>query len=371
MSAPQLQPQSSSQKLVYLDVLRVIAILAVILNHVTSNRLYVADLNSMEWSWISFYGAFARWGVPAFVMVSGALFLNPHRLINYHKLFFKNTLRLVRAYVIWSGFYALFDLSIGQITTTSDFVVQWIKGPTHLWFLWMLVGLYILIPLLRMITLSDNATAYFIALTMVFTMIIPFLQIINDDIKPYLLSPTSQPIIAAGDAFWANYNGAFNYHFTLGYVSYFMLGHYLNIKEFSRKKRHWLYGLGFLSLLFTIGYTHWSSQLKGEMSIGGYVVLQINTCLIAVAVFVLIKSINYSRLTQRGLQILSTLSQATFSVFLIHGLFWVAFLTFTPLDTSVGNPIFTPLLLLLGLTIVSFLTAIVLNRIPFIKKYLL
>ena len=74
----------------YFDVLRVIAILAVIVLHVAVKPFGNTDVFSFTWEMANMWEGLVRWGVPVFVMISGALFLDPTREISFHKLYSKN-----------------------------------------------------------------------------------------------------------------------------------------------------------------------------------------------------------------------------------------------------------------------------------------
>ena len=64
------------EKYFWVDVLRVFAIVAVVVVHVSAD--IITEWNSMPRSWwwaANFYDSLARGGVPVFVMLSGALLL--------------------------------------------------------------------------------------------------------------------------------------------------------------------------------------------------------------------------------------------------------------------------------------------------------
>lgn len=62
-----------TSRVVYFDFLRIIAIFAVVIGHCTlSGKL---DVHSFDWSVSNFYFSVVQWGVPMFIMISGALFI--------------------------------------------------------------------------------------------------------------------------------------------------------------------------------------------------------------------------------------------------------------------------------------------------------
>ncbi len=65
----------TQNRTIYFDYLRVFATAAVILLHVAAFNWLSTDVNGYDWKVFNFYDSIVRWGVPVFVMISGALFL--------------------------------------------------------------------------------------------------------------------------------------------------------------------------------------------------------------------------------------------------------------------------------------------------------
>ena len=95
----------------YLDALRIVAICAIVLLHVAGSYWYQLSVYTSEWQAINLYDCITRWGVPVFVMISGALFLDPAREQPIKKLWTRNIPKLVRLILFWGLLYALvYDL---------------------------------------------------------------------------------------------------------------------------------------------------------------------------------------------------------------------------------------------------------------------
>ena len=90
----------------YLDYLRVSATFAVMSLHIAADNWLNAGVRSFEWQVFNFYDSLVRFGVPVFVMISGALFLNPDKYIPVKKLYTKYIFRIAAAFVFWSFLYA-------------------------------------------------------------------------------------------------------------------------------------------------------------------------------------------------------------------------------------------------------------------------
>lgn len=123
-----------------------------------------------EWNMMNFYDSISRWGVPILVMISGSLFLS--RDISLERLYKKNILKLVIVFIIWSLCYSsIFNIIVSY--SLKNFISAFIKGHYHLWFLYMIIGLYMITPFLRKIIEDERMTRYFLLLAFVFSVIIP------------------------------------------------------------------------------------------------------------------------------------------------------------------------------------------------------
>lgn len=139
-----------------LDCARWIAALAVVLLHCAAFPLTsVAQYGSPDWQWANLYDAASRWCVPVFVMISGALLLNPAKREGFTNFYHKRAARIAPAIVFWSAFYLLWSALMYRLDGVSVDAAAWLRKATsgepyyHLWYLYMLVGLYLFAPYLR------------------------------------------------------------------------------------------------------------------------------------------------------------------------------------------------------------------------------
>ena len=75
----------TNKRVYYLDILRVIACLSVIMIHVTANYLYT-NFGSVNFVISNIINSLSRIGVPLFVMISGSLLLNSEYTLSKQKL---------------------------------------------------------------------------------------------------------------------------------------------------------------------------------------------------------------------------------------------------------------------------------------------
>lgn len=94
-----------SGRIAYMDTTRVIAILAVILLHCSTMFLDASQSSSFVLG--SILNSVSRFGVPCFVMISGALFLDENRAISIRSVFGKYVKGIIWLIVIWNIIFAI------------------------------------------------------------------------------------------------------------------------------------------------------------------------------------------------------------------------------------------------------------------------
>jgi surface polysaccharide O-acyltransferase-like enzyme len=131
-----------------------------------------------------------QWCVPIFVMITGVLFLNPEKDITLEKLLKKYILRIVLAIIIFGIPYSFmeifaeahFSFNFVQIGTAVLNTMQG-KSWDHMWYLYMIAGLYLCIPLIKIFVsnASESVIKYTLVVLFIFTSIIPTVE----SILPY------------------------------------------------------------------------------------------------------------------------------------------------------------------------------------------
>lgn len=147
-----------SQKSTYLfslDALRVIAIMAVVLIHVTTKNMALLNQNIELVPLALFLNQTARFAVPLFFLISGfVLELNNRQKLSYITFFRKRASRIIIPFLFWSAIYYLLSngLHIEKLFS-YDFLNKLIQGTAsyHLYFIPTLIVFYALFPILHAI----------------------------------------------------------------------------------------------------------------------------------------------------------------------------------------------------------------------------
>jgi len=139
-----------------LDTARWLAAMAVVLLHCASQGLAdEAAHGSFAWTMANLYDAAMRWCVPVFVMISGALLLHPRPAEPLRLFYRKRMTRIVLPLAIWTLFYIIWRAASARIDGDHVPWTVWLgaiaagKPYYHLWYLYMLVGLYLVTPFVR------------------------------------------------------------------------------------------------------------------------------------------------------------------------------------------------------------------------------
>ncbi len=351
----------NKQRVLYLDVLRIAAIFCVVVIHTCTVPWNTMSPNDLDWQIINVFDSSVRWCVPVFVMISGALFLDPACAIRPRRLFTHNILRVVTAFLFWSTAYAGLSFVLGLLQgapitmqAVGSLIHDIITGHYHLWFLFTIAGLYLITPLLRPIAANKRLTEYFLVLSFSLFLIPKLL------VQIPALTRTVIDIQLDMDL-----------SFIGGYTFFFLLGDYLHRHGVSDRLRHIIYVLGAVSVVVTvIGTAVWSINLQVPVNLL-YNYLMPNTSLTAAAVFLFVKQHkNHIPTSEQASAVITRMSSLTFGIFLCHDFFNITLAKFGISAVSI-----TPLLGVPLISIAVFVGATVvawgISKIPVISRYIM
>ena len=314
-----------------MDILRVLACLGVITTHACGSVIvhHFAEKGSNEWMFCSILGQSLKWSVPIFVMITGFFFLKPEKELPLKKLYGKYILRLVLALVFWTWFYAisLHSLYVGFYPFGGQ--------DTNFWYVGMCIGLYMSMPVLRLVAANDRVLAYscwiwlFIRFYLFFGRLFPVPIVLTD------------------------------YVFT-GYVGYCLWGYYLYRLNLSRKQTRIVYLVGLLSWIISAALPLVTdNKVRFSMEDPGPILMSI-----AIFLYVIKHPVHLSPKHER---IVSHLSSMTFGIYMAHT--FVLIEAFTRLYRFIPN-----IYLLVPASIVvafvsSYIIVLIIKQIPFLKKW--
>lgn len=344
----------SQQRIISLDLLRIVAAFAVIMIHTSSPRF--SEFSS-EWEIVNIYDSLSRWCVPVFVMISGALFLDTSKNVSIKKLYGKNVLHILSAYLIWSIVYKIYTWqTYQQDLGFKNFLRDITYGHFHLWFLKMLLGLYIAVPILRVIASNKKIELYFLSLAIVTANMLPFFFHYVEmffDIECFRHFYEGMKLKIASE-----------------YVGYFVLGHVLKTYVLTRKQIWGIYLLGVICFIGTIVLNSIFSHHVGLPTEECYGYLNPLVLMEAIAVFLFVFHIG-KHISIKLHPAINNISSMSFGIYLVHMLIMMLLKDNFGIDTHVFHPLFSIPCMSLLTFVLSYLCAWLLHFIPFSKRFLL
>ncbi len=327
-----------------LDGLRLLATFAVILLHLCARPWEALHPEEPSWQIFNVLDSATRWAVPVFVMISGALFLNPDKEISFTSICRKNILRILAAFGFWSALYAVLDWLRGA--PLSQLPLNFLKGAYHMWFLYLIMGLYLFVPLLRKLTASPQRTRIFLWVGGVLFFVLPravhLLSVLGVKV-PF------QGVILQG----MNINVV-----SVCYLFVFVLGHTLYQNPPRPLIRGFIYGLGIAGFAATVLLTAWHSRLMDTPSGAFYTYMSLNVMAMAVAVFVAFRA-NFASDDRR----ITLNAQYSFGAYLSHVLL-------IDLVALFGIRWWSVLPMAVFVFVVSLGLSALLHLVPGLKKYI-
>ena len=369
--------------------MRVAACLMVIVVHSTEPFYLGGDgsqiLTKTDALWASFFDSFVRSCVPLFIIASSYLQFPLH--YSTGEFFRRRAVRILVPFIIWTIIYAL---AWGEpVTNFKNLIFNFNYSAGHLWFVYMLIGVYLLMPLLSPWAEKAEKRELQIYLGIwLFTTLIPiFRDWYTGGSISVVYGPSGLPrqslVPFWGEASWNAY-GTF-YYFS-GFIGYLLMGLYFRrfVGELSWKKTLAIAIPSFLAgFAISFGGFLWrvSESANGEFPVGSTVDMAVwwettwcndtfGVALMAVAWILLFKKCK----AEGGFykKILLPVSNASYGIDLAHLLILVPVsgyfrtLLGTGLDGKLGiwtTPVEIILSAIAGFTITALISVIV-RRIP-------
>lgn len=332
----------------YLDVLRIVAISAVIMIHVSA--AFVTNSNTLiGFTLGNIFDSVSRLGVPLFLMISGALMLDENREFNLKK----RILPLFIPLLCWSFLYAFAFFILSPVLKKEainfvSFIRAFLRGHYHLWYMWAIIGLYLITPILRKFVKKENKkiVIYFIALSIIFSFTKPMITLLFEEINfLHKIEDTYLYILEN-----------LNLDFLGGLTTYFLAGWLLSNLTFDKRKKIICYVLGVISLITIIVSTQiFPKQYNLTYSNSNIFVLFYST-----AVYTFVKESLMKN--KKSNCIIAGLSNLSFGVYLTH-----IFVLSVVSRILPENPYFIPLIFLITI-VISFIVSYTISKMPIIKK---
>ena len=253
----------------FIDYLRVVACFLVMLVHASEN-FYGADSSGLAGNvsmlanesnrfWVALYdGMLGRVSVPLFMVVSAFLLVPVKAGVSMGAFYKRRFTRILPPMIVFMLLYTFLPLLWGQTTwgqAWADFKLLPFTFPSmagHLWFMYPLISLYLIIPVVSpwLEKASARDERIFIGLFLVSTFVPWLTRFVSGDLW--------------GTCFWNPYFGMLYY--CSGYLGYLVTAHYIRCHlTWSRGKKLRIGTLCFLVGGVFTGWSFWHAGVPGKM----------------------------------------------------------------------------------------------------------
>ena len=325
-----------NQHIVWLDVVRFIAMFTVVCCHCTDPFNFypgtAPNIGEIK-LWGAIYGSVLRPCVPLFVMITGALLL-PVRgdASTFHK---KRIPRVFYPFLIWSVLYNLFPWITGLLGLNPQIILDFFPYAgeevmqqsfsvsleyilmipfnfsilaVHMWYIYLLIGLYLYLPVFSawVEKASERAKLMFL-LAWGVTLLLPYYY---QFVSNYLWGTCS----------WNSFGMLYAF---AGFNGYLLLGHYLKNLEWSLKKTLAI-GIPMFAVGYAVtflGFRHITAlpEYTDEMLELFFTYCSLNVVMMTIPVFMLAKKVKVN--SERMKKALANLTVCGFGIYMIHYFF--------------------------------------------------
>ena len=325
-----------NQHIVWLDVVRFIAMFTVVCCHCTDPFNFypgtAPNIGEIK-LWGAIYGSVLRPCVPLFVMITGALLL-PVR--GDASTFYKKRIpRVFYPFLIWSVLYNLFPWITGLLGLNPQIILDFFPYAgeevmqqsfsvsleyilmipfnfsilaVHMWYIYLLIGLYLYLPVFSawVEKASERAKLMFL-LAWGVTLLLPYYY---QFVSNYLWGTCS----------WNSFGMLYAF---AGFNGYLLLGHYLKNLEWSLKKTLAI-GIPMFAVGYAVtflGFRHITAlpEYTDEMLELFFTYCSLNVVMMTIPVFILAKKVKVN--SERMKKALANLTVCGFGIYMIHYFF--------------------------------------------------
>jgi surface polysaccharide O-acyltransferase-like enzyme len=348
---------TATQRIAYVDAVRAYAILLVVVSHVFAPvSAALLEYPAPVWWFFNLFNSAIRLCVPLFVMISGKLLLGSSREEPYLQEIGRRFSRIVPPFFAWSMIYAAYEARMaGEAFSWADALRQFFQGPTefHLWFMYMILGVYLIAPFLRRFVRAAR----------------------RQDLEALLGFWLAFLILGFAVPAYASTGPAAT---LVGYGGYFVLGYYLDKEAVFEGKRRELLGISaaivFINALATYRLALAQDGVVDQKYYGGLAPL---VAIYAACFFLVLKRIDYDRLFADHpavRRLTHVLSLDSYNIYLIHVFFiWLLIkghLGFVLSERTGGNPWLGVALTSAAVLAGSLALSRALSKIPLLRKVL-
>jgi len=310
-----MKPTARPSRILFLDYLRAAACLMVICVH-TCEFYYIGESDTIsirsasDALWVTAIDSLFRCAVPLFVMISAYL-LVPLR--ESASDFFKRRFsRIVLPFAIWQVLYAVLPAVWGGIAPAEAganlacALTNFAPGAGHLWFVFMLLGIYLFMPVISpwLERVSRRSELGFLTLWGLTTCWHYAREIVPGGLF--------------GEAFWNEFH---TFYYFSGYIGYVVLAHYIRTRIDWDLRRSLAIGLPAVAIGYAVTALTFHSRIPTAATLAeleiGWRFCSFNVALMSFGLFVIFKALKGSERSIAGRSAVG-ISRLSYGIYLMH-----------------------------------------------------
>lgn len=341
----------------YIDFMKGIAIIGVIIIHITTERLALTDTLSDLITYEALYGL-SRFAVPVFFMVTGYLMLSRGKL-SIRKIYLNYVLRIIICAFIYGIIYKIIRVVFdGEGDTIVNYVTGYITDfatgrlEFHFWYVYAIVGIYITMPILFAFVkgASRRVIEYYLIM---WALINTFFVLSKSGYIPFVANVLD------------------SYHFVgifVEYIGYPVLGYYLMHYDFSKRVKVISVISGFAAAAVAICFTILDKAGYGVLQVEYLAYCGIFVIIYSIAICMIVKHIplNYESLLPK---IICNIGRHTLGIYFIHMVFVILIFQYGICNYYV-LPVVDVIIYTLVVLALSYIIAFVVRKIPFAGRWI-
>ena len=293
---------SKEKRVIYYDILNILAIIAVITMH--CNGIVHGNPNTRAWNFSLIIECICYWAVPVFIMLSGANLLNYREKYDTKHFFKKRILKVLIPFVFWALIMFIWKKCTGQINANlnsikdyANFFLSNKEEPTY-YFIFEILGIYLTMPLLSRLAKKEYRGTLWLTVGIFF--------VFNATI-PNILG-----------LFQINWNSSFSVKIG-GWIIYVIIGYLLSTQDLTKKQKAFIYIFAIVGLIYRYLTTFYLSKIAGTVVKTTWGYTSWHCILLASSVFLIVKDLKLSNLENNTIQnLIQKTSSCSLGIYLIH-----------------------------------------------------
>lgn len=323
------------------DLSRVVAIFGVVLIHSCGEIFYQYGKTPIgDWLSANFLDSLARFSVPLFVMLSGALLLKSGAELVTFTALVRRISKVFFPLLTWSIIYLFY------VSYFNGEVIDWyslLKQPAmyHLWFVYMIIGLYIFLPVFQIlfeaILTKRNLQIYLLVIWLIITSFPIYLNM---------------PMLSL-----------FKQNSFFGYGGYFLIGAIIASSPRDLIPTSLWILIFIISVFATFGLTWWFSEEAGSPVAKSYQYFSFNVFICAVAAFTLFTRV---KIKEHYKKTLRWIGDKSFLIYFVHVLVLeqVRYSTLANTISQQTHALLTILIIAIATFVISLMLATFIRLVP-------